>query len=201
MPKWTSPLFTDMRNALGESVVFSRWKGRQYIRSWVKPANPRTLKQMANRDVLKNLVKRWQAIKSDLDAVAAWNKEALPYLISGYNLFVKYGRLSKIECPATGSVNVAFTITYTLGLPASKARIYRFDGSTWVDITPAAGLSEAPNSTLSHTITTAGTYYFFIANKDVLKAGDTSPQPYQAITKWKPDYTQGIAKEAKIVIS
>ncbi|MEM0054411.1 MAG: hypothetical protein QXW80_05875 [Candidatus Micrarchaeia archaeon] len=201
MPKWVSPLFTDMRNALGESVVFSRWKGRQYIRSWVRPANPRTLKQMANRDVLKNLVKRWQAIKSDLDAVAAWNKEALPYLISGYNLFVKYGRLSKIECPATGSVNVAFNITYTLGLPASKARIYRFDGTTFTDITPAGGLSEAPNSTLSHTISSAGTYYFFIANKDVLKAGDTGPQGYQAITKWKPDYTTGMAKEAKIVIS
>lgn len=201
MPKWVSPIFTDMRNALGTSVVFSRWKGRQYIRSWVKPANPRTLKQMANRDVLRQLVKRWQALKGDADAVAAWNKEALPYLISGYNLFTKMGRRSKIECPATGSVNVAFNITYTLGLPASIAGIFRFDGTNWVDITPAGGLSEAPDSVLQHTITSAGTYYFFIANRHVLKPGDTGPKAYQAITKWKPDYTTGMAKEAKIVIS
>jgi hypothetical protein len=201
MPKWSSPILTDARNAIGESIVFSRWKGRPYFRSWVKPANPRTLKQRANRDVLKQLVKRWQELKGDLDVVAAWNKEALKYQISGYNLFVKFGRLSRVECPATGQVNVPFTVTYTCGIPVADARLYVFDGTNWIDKTPTTGLEPGENKTVSVTLTSAGTYYIFLAYAKVLKTGDTAPKGYQAITKWKPDYTTGTAKEAKIVIS
>jgi len=201
MPKWKSPLFTDIRNAIGDSVVFSVWKGRGYFRSYVIPANPRTNKQKAHRDVLRQLVKRWQAIIDTEAKKSAWNKEALPFLISGFNLFIKYGRKSKIEVPSTGSAGSAITITYTLGLPASKARIYVFDGSTWTDITPSEGLSEDPNSTLQWTPEAAGTYYFFIADKDVLVEGDSPPQEYQAITKWSPDEVNGVAKEAKCVVS
>jgi len=201
MAKWKSPIMSDIRNKLGDSVVFSIWKGRNYFRSYVIPANPRTNAQKANRAVLSELVKRWQAIINTAGKKAAWNAEALPYLISGFNLFMKFGRKSAISCPATGSANVAFNITYTLGLPAAKARIYKFDGTTWTDITPAGGLSETPNSTLSRTETSAGTYYYFIADKDVLVSGDSSPQEYQAITKWLADETNGVAKEAKIVIS
>jgi hypothetical protein len=201
MPKWISPLFTDARNALGDSVVFSNWKGRSYFRSYVIPANPRTLKQQANRNVLKELVKRWQSIKGDADAVAAWNKAALPYQISGYNLFTKFGRLSKVSCPATGQVNVPFTVTYTCGIPIADAGLYVFDGTNWIDKTPAAGLEAGVDKTVSITLGTAGTYYIFLAYKKVLKPGDTAPKGYQAITKWMPDYTTGLAKEAKIVIS
>lgn len=201
MPKWISPLFTDARNALGKSVVFSSWKGRSYFRSYVIPANPRTNKQKAHRDVMTKLVKRWQAVIDTDDKKAAWNAEALPYLISGFNLFIKYGRRSKISVPATGSVGSALTITYTLGLPAAKAKIYVYDGTTWADITPAEGLSEDPDSTLEWTPTAAGTYEFYIADGDVLVSGDAAPQPYQAITKWMPDITNGVAKEAKCVVS
>ncbi len=201
MPKWKSPLFTDIRNAIGDSVVFSVWKGRPYFRSYVIPANPRTNKQKAHRDVLRQLVKRWQAI-IDTDAKkAAWNAEALPFLISGFNLFIKYGRKSKISCPESGTAGSAITITYTLGLPASKAAIYVLHDSTLEDITPAEGLSEEPDSTISYTPPSAGTYYFFIADKDVLVSGDSPPQEYQAITKWAPDEVNGVAKEAKCVVS
>jgi len=201
MPKWTSPIFTDIRNALGESVVFSMWKGRPYMRSWVKPANPRTNKQQAHRDVLRQLVKRWQDVIDTAEKKAAWNEEALPYNITGFNLFTKFGRKSSISCPGTGSTTAAVTITYTLGLPATKAAILAFNGSTWEDITPPEGLSSEPNSTFEHTFSEAGTYELFIADKDVLVEGDTPPQPYQAITKWSPDIVAGVAKEAKIVIS
>ncbi|MHC1611633.1 MAG: hypothetical protein ACXQTW_08615 [Candidatus Methanospirareceae archaeon] len=201
MPKWTSPIFTDIRNALGESVVFSMWKGRPYMRSWVKPANPRTAKQQAHRDVLRQLVKRWQDVIDTAEKKAAWNAEALSYNITGFNLFTKFGRKSSISCPGTGSTGSAVTITYTLGLPATKAAIYAFDGSTWEDITPPEGLESGENKTFEHTFDSAGTYEIFIADKDVLVEGDTAPQPYQAITKWSPDVVNGVAKEAKIVIS
>ena len=202
MPKWSSPLFTDIRNALGESVVFAAWKGRSYFRSWVKPANPRTAKQQANRDVLTNLVKRWQELQGDPEVVAAWNKEALPYTITGFNLFIKQGMASNVSCPASGSAGTPFTVTYDLGIPADKAKLYaiKSDG-TIVDVTPSGGLESGKNKQVSVTLTSAGTYYMFLANKSVLKTGDTSPQPYQAITKWSRDNINGVAKEAKIVIS
>ena len=201
MPKWSSPIFTDIRNALGNSVVFSMWKGRPYMRSWVKPANPQTAKQQANRAVMENLVKRWQTVIDTADKKAEWNNEALSYQISGYNLFVKWGMASNISCPATGSTGSPVTITYTLGLPANKAKIYAFDGSTWEDITPAGGLEAGENKTFEHTFSSAGTYEIFIACADVLVEGDTAPQDYQAITKWSRDNVNGVAKEAKITIS
>ena len=203
MAKWVSPLFTDIRNKLGDAVVFSIWKGRPYFRSYVKPANPNTLKQQAHRDVHKKLVKRYQEIAADADVKSAWNLEALPYQLSGYNLFVKFGRLSKISCPGTasGTGSATVEITYTLGLPASKARIYRYDGTTWEDVTPAEGLSSEPNSTFTDTIDTSGTYEYYIADADVLVEGDSAPQPYQAITKWSPDEANGVAKEAKVEVT
>jgi len=203
MAKWVSPLFTDIRNKLGDAVVFSIWKGRPYFRTYVKPANPRTLKQQAHRDVLRQLVKRYQEISADLDVKAAWNKEALSFQLSGYNLFIKFGRLSSISVPGTasGTGQVEIEITYTLGLPANKAHIFRFDGTTWVDITPEGGLSSEPNSKITDTIDTSGTYEYWIADADVLKEGDTVPQPYQAITKWSHDVEHGVAKEAKVEVT
>ena len=42
MAKWISPLFADIRNKLGDSVIFSNWKGRPYFRKYAKPSNPKT---------------------------------------------------------------------------------------------------------------------------------------------------------------
>jgi hypothetical protein len=146
-------------------------------------------------------VKRWQTIIDTVEKKAAWNAEALSYLISGFNLFVKFGRKSKISVPSTGTTTAAVTITYTLGLPANKAKVYAYDGTSWIDITPAEGLQAGADQTFQYTFSTVGTYEIFIADKDVLVSGDTAPQDYQAITKWEPDLVNGVAKEAKITIS
>ena len=203
MPKWSSPLFSDIRNALGESVVFSIWKGRPYFRSWVKPANPKTLSQQAHRDVMKKLVERWKEIATTDAIKKAWNTIALDQLISGYNLFIKEGRRSKISVPetASGTGSATVTVTYTLGLGAADARIYRYDGTNWVDVTPAEGLKAGENQTFDDVVTASGTYEYYIADSRVLVEGDTAPQPYQAITKWMPDTANGVAKEAKVTVT
>jgi len=203
MAKWTSPFLSDIRNKLGDSIVFSVWKGRGYFRKWVAPANPNTLKQQAHRAVLAELVKRWQAIIDTADKKQAWNAEALSYQISGYNLFTKYGRKSSISVPASasGTGSATVTVTYTLGLPASKARIFRYDGTTWEDVTPSGGLESGTDKTFDDTVTSSGTYEYYIADGDVLVSGDTTPQEYQAITKWKADTTTGTAKEAKVSVT
>ena len=92
--KWKSVLFSDLANKLGDQIVGAKWKGRGYFRSYVIPANPRTNKQKAHRAVLKELVAlAKQNVLGDADKQAVWNEEALPYAISGYNLFVKWGCL------------------------------------------------------------------------------------------------------------
>ena len=200
MAKWYSVLFADIRNKLGDQVVFSNWKGRGYMRTWTKPSNPRTNKQQANRDHTKKLVQRWQEISADADVKAAYNERALDYSISGYNLFTKFGRKSSISCPSTGSVGTAISIDYTVEFLVGEAGIYvvKPDGSI-EDITPAEGLSTS--GSISYTPDTAGDYYFFVALKSILKTGDTAPKDYQMVNKWKPDYTTGQAVEAKCTVS
>ena len=196
MAKWTSPLFTDMRNKIADSVVFSRWKGRGYFRSWVKPANPRTNAQKAHRAVLANLVKRFQEITATAGVKSAWNARALEYLISGYNLFVKWGRSSYVKAePGTSAGKLK--ITYKCGIPLSEARIYTYNATEgWADDTPTEGLQSGEN-TIEITKTAGETYEVFLATKNVLKEGDSSPQFYQAITKWYPNTETGEAVEAK----
>lgn len=70
----------------GKAGVFATWKGRQYRRSYVIPANPRTPAQRAVRSSFKNAVDAWHnfsALQKE-----AYNYLATPYQISGFNLWV-----------------------------------------------------------------------------------------------------------------
>ena len=200
--KWKSVLFSELANKLGDQIVAAKWKGRGYFRSYVIPANPRTNKQKAHRDVLKQLVARAkECVLGSDDLKALWDAEALPYLISGYNLFVKWGRLSKISVPGSASAGSDITITYTCGIPISKAGIIRYDGSTWVIVANKGELESGEDKTFVDENVPAGTYEYYLADLDILLEGDSSPQSYQAITKWMPDETNGVAKEAKCTVS
>lgn len=158
MAKWKSPIFSDIRNKLGDNVVFSMWKGRPYMRSYVTPANPNSLAQQANRLHMAALVAQYQSVIKVTPAdVIAWNAAALPLLISGYNRFVKGMR---------GVVISALTLahgTFTMhidasSLPVDDLQIYTLvtgggsvkkgplvgvgtvDSTDWVDAwTPASG--------------------------------------------------------------
>ena len=203
MAKWTSPVLTDIRNQVGKSVVFSAWKGRGYFRSYIKPVNPRTLKQQANREVHGLLVKRWQEIATSESIKAEWNNVgAQEGNITGYNVFVKYGRKSKISCVASATVNSTITITYTLGLPAAFAFIAAIKPDNTLEIVAPPGTLEAgEGKTVTYRVSSAGTYQFFIADSRVLVSGDTPPKNYQLITKWMPDYATGKATAADCVVS
>ena len=158
MATWKSPLFSDIRNKLGENVVFSMWKGRPYMRSYVRPSNPNTNKQKANRLHMATLVAGYQAhIKITPADVTLWNAAALSQLVSGYNRFIKGMRgvvLSAVTLAAG-----TFTLTVdSCSLPVDEMRIYaaRTSGAlvfkgplcstgiktagTWIDSwTPASG--------------------------------------------------------------
>jgi len=202
--KWKSTLFSSLDNKLGDQIVGARWKGRGYFRAYVVPANPNTLKQKAERDNLAKLVSRYQEIApAESDERAAWDAEALPLAISGYNLFCKYGRPSEISCPSTGTSGVGFTVTYTLGMPVDRAELYTLTDSTVAKASYTGTLEAGEDKTKTVTITGAGTYGVFIGDKNVIKEGDTlgNAYIYQLITKWKPNPATGVADPADIVIS
>jgi len=79
-----SPLIVDIRNSVADTT-YSAWKGRNYIRSRVTPANPKTTGQVKQRAIMAAAVTNWQALHADL--VAAWNSWAADYSISGFNAF------------------------------------------------------------------------------------------------------------------
>lgn len=124
MATWKSPIFSDIRNKLGENVVFSMWKGRPYMRSYVKPSNPDTLAQQANRLHMAALVADWQTyIKTTPASVTAWNAAALSQLISGYNRFVKGMRGVVLSSVTLAHATFTMTIDSTK-LPVDDLRIY-----------------------------------------------------------------------------
>lgn len=200
--KWKSVLFSELSNKLGDQIVGARWKGRGYFRSYVIPANPKTLKQTANRDCLDKILKHCQSeVLDDVDIKAAWNAMALPQLISGYNLMMKYGRKSQIACPTTGTADSPLELTYTCGIPLAKAAIFKITDSTITEVVAAGGLEAGEDKTVNTGNLAAGTYYFWIADATVLKGADAWPQLYQGCTKWSIDEANGVAKVATSVIS
>jgi hypothetical protein len=124
MAKWKSPIFSDIRNKLGDNVVFSMWKGRQYFRSYVVPANPNSLAQKANRAHMAALVAQYQTVIKVTPAdVIAWNAAALSQLISGYNRFIKGMR--GVVISALTLAHATFTMHIdSSALPVDDLRLY-----------------------------------------------------------------------------
>jgi len=60
MAKSKSPLFgLEASGSVGDSVVFAKWRGVQYARRHVIPANPRTTEQLKTRNVFSFLNQLW----------------------------------------------------------------------------------------------------------------------------------------------
>jgi len=57
-------LSMDASGTIGNTMVFSKWKGRHYIRSHVNPAQPRTGPQVGVRAMFKFLSKQWAGLSS-----------------------------------------------------------------------------------------------------------------------------------------
>jgi len=80
--------------AAGKAGVFAKWKGRQYRRKYVIPANPKTTMQMTVRNHFTNAVATWHTWSS-------LRKKAYSYLatglvMSGFNLLVRRYQLWKL---------------------------------------------------------------------------------------------------------
>lgn len=86
-----SPLISDIRGKTADAV-FASWKGRNYVRQRVVPANPQSVAQTAVRDSLAEAVAIWQQLPAALQT--GYGNAAANLNISGYNDFV--GRNRKV---------------------------------------------------------------------------------------------------------
>ena len=200
MAKWKSPLFSDIRNKLGENVVFSMWKGRPYMRSYVVPANPNSLKQRANRDHMAKIVAMYQAnIKGTPALAAAWDVEALPRLISGYNQFTQYGREMTIGVLDLSSTTISVPIS-DCKIPADRLALMVWDASPGVyKLSTKRGESTYTEADWAAWVPAAGDLIYVVDTK-VLQGADieTTAALYKAVNHWKINIATGVA-DAMIV--
>lgn len=85
-----SPLVVDIRNKVAD-MVFSKWRGINYVRSRVTPSNPQTQAQTDVRNSLARCVDMWQGMQATF--TAAWNYVASGKSYSGYNRMVSENRV------------------------------------------------------------------------------------------------------------
>lgn len=92
MPRLTGPLFSlDARQTLGNTIVYSAWKGLNYARMRVIPYNPKSPYQTGVRDTMTFGVLYFT--KGTYVAAAQktwWNTYAEGTNQSGFNRFMKF---------------------------------------------------------------------------------------------------------------
>lgn len=87
MARVNGPAFSlEASGELGRSIVFSKWKGRPYVRQFVIPMNPKSAGQQGIRSMLKFLAKAWAGLSSGIKA--SYGTLAASRSISPFNEYV-----------------------------------------------------------------------------------------------------------------
>lgn len=87
MAKTNAPLLSfGGSGKIGNTLVFSKWKGIPYVRQHVVPANPQTAAQMVIRRTFALLREMWKIAPSEL--LETWNAHAAGRPLTGMNKYV-----------------------------------------------------------------------------------------------------------------
>jgi len=88
MVKVSAPAMSlDASGSLAGALVFSKWKGRNYVRQLVRPANPKLPKQVSVRSMFKFLSQVWKL--SVLPTYeGSWQDLANASIISTFNAYM-----------------------------------------------------------------------------------------------------------------
>lgn len=90
MARTKGPLFSlDASGTIADTIVFSRWKGRSYVRRHQIPYNPNTAKQVNVRKAMTLLVALWQ--EKDDAVKLLYETQGKKIQLSGFNYFVRRG--------------------------------------------------------------------------------------------------------------
>lgn len=80
----------DASGSLAGALVFSKWKGRNYVRQLVIPSNPRSAGQQSVRGMFKFLSQIWNGIAANRKAT--WEDRADDKIVSPFNAFMGYNQ-------------------------------------------------------------------------------------------------------------
>jgi len=87
MAKTTAPLLSfDASGSLAKSIVASKWKGRQYMRRHVVPANPNTTAQQNTRTMFTGMNEIWRQAPALVTDV--WTLFAQGQVLTNRNAFI-----------------------------------------------------------------------------------------------------------------
>src|SRR3990172_3936660 len=124
MVKVNGPLMSfDASGTIAKTATFSKWKGRNYVRSRVIPSNPQSAAQVSMRSMMKFLSQIWAGLTAANKAT--WDTAADASAISPFNAFVAGGmaRWNSYKSPSkedpaaeAGAGGAAPTTTPTAGV-------------------------------------------------------------------------------------
>lgn len=80
----------DASGSLAKSLVYSKWKGRNYVRQHVIPANPKSGGQVGVRSMFKFLAQVWDGLTAGNKAT--WEDRADDLVASTFNAFMAYNQ-------------------------------------------------------------------------------------------------------------
>lgn len=107
MARVKGPLFSlEASGSVKKTIVYSKWKGRQYVRQHAIPLNPNSATQINVRKAWQILVAGWQA--EDAPTQTVWNEFAKQFQTSGFNQYVKRG-MEQYNIQLTTAVEPAST--------------------------------------------------------------------------------------------
>lgn len=187
MARVKGPLFSmDARGTIGGAIVFSVWKGVNYVRRHAIPANPRSAGQLSFRAMMTFLSQTWNGLSAG--DKATWDARADSLSISPFNAFVGYslnrwnhfkGPTEAYPAAEAGSVADAPTTTVTAGVKENSLSIahgvtspdwgWVIHRSTSTGFTPSRSTAVAvipttgdPDVFLDAPLVTGTTYYYRI---------------------------------------
>ncbi|GAI23270.1 unnamed protein product, partial [marine sediment metagenome] len=92
MAKVKAPLFGfGASGAIGKALVYFGWKGIDVVREYVVPVNPKSTKQVAQRNLLTAAVLEFHAAAYDDDDMTAWKLFASTFATprTGFNAMTR----------------------------------------------------------------------------------------------------------------
>jgi hypothetical protein len=105
MARTTGPLMSlDASGSVANTIVFSRWKGRSYVRQLVTPSNPRSDLQVSTRAMMRFLSQAW-GLDVDPAEQATWAALATSDAISNFNAYTRENLRRWTQFTAPGQAN------------------------------------------------------------------------------------------------
>lgn len=199
MSKLTGPLFSlTARGTIGKALTYSQWRGIQYVRTRVVPANPQTTDQTEVRAVWATLCRLWNRMpalgREPWELAAVGNPFTDRNRFLGINVPLLRGQASMVNFEATPGVGAALppltagsadggaqVLNLTLTQPALPAgwthlsatgiAFLNSDPAPVVTLTPVAAEDAiTPFTLIALSMGAGGTFYW--ATWNVLQAPD-----------------------------